>query len=324
MMAVFNTPILFLIYRNPDLTKKTFKKIKELRPPILYIAADGPTDNEKIKSECIKTREITEDIDWDCKVYRRYLDKNKGCKIAVSSAISWFFQKEECGIILEYDCLPNRSFFTFCENMLEKYSDNSKVMHIGGSNGQDGIIRGDGSYYFSAITGIWGWATWRRAWSYYDNNAEGFERFALEKNINRIFTKRYTRKYWLKRFNDVYLGVNNSSWGIPWAFSVMNEDGYCITPNVNLISNIGFGDMATHAFDINSPFYKVALEDIINIKHPSVFSIDNDADNYATKKSYKIEDSFFVILRKNIIIIAHLFIPKKVIIYIKLLFMGKK
>ena len=136
---MYPIPILFLIYKNPSATKRVFDEIKKIKPSKLYIAADGPKDSSEHK-ECSEVRLITENIDWNCEVYRRYLDDNMGCKVAVSSAITWLFDNEERGIILEYDCLPHKSFFTFCESMLVKYENNKSIMHISGSICKMGLI----------------------------------------------------------------------------------------------------------------------------------------------------------------------------------------
>ena len=295
----FNTPVLFLIYKNSKVTKEVFDEIIKLKPLKLYIAADGPKNSSE-DEECRNVRAITDYINWECQVHRRYLDNNLGCKKAVSSAISWLFNNEDRGIILEYDCLPNQSFFSFCANMLEKYNDIESVMHIGGSNFQDGITRGDGSYYFSAITGVWGWATWKRSWVCYDPNANDIEDFIGSGRIHKLLTSRITRKYWSKRFLNVKFGINKSSWAIPWAFSVMNSNGVCIVPNSNLVSNIGFNSNATHAFDVNSPFSCIPTKNLGSILHPSSIVIDHEADNYATQKLYKDGDAIIVIIKSII------------------------
>jgi len=309
----FNTPVLFLIYKNSKVTKEVFDEIIKLKPSKLYIAADGPKNSSE-DVECRNVRAITDNINWECEVHRRYLDNNLGCKKAVSSAISWFFNNEDRGIILEYDCLPHASFFSFCEDMLEKYNDNESVMHISGSNFQDGLLRGedDSSYYFSAITGVWGWATWKRSWDCYDPNANDIEDFIDSGRIHKLLTARRTRKYWSKRFLNVKSGVNTSSWAIPWAYSVMKYGGLCINPNQNLVSNIGFNAGATHAFDESSEFSCVPVVNIGKITHPKHIFIDFEADNYATRKSYAVEDSLFVVIKLNIKRYFFPFLPKVV------------
>ena len=112
--------VLFIIFNRPDTTKKVFDQIKAGKPGRLYIAADGPRMNRPGEEVlCRQTREIINDVDWPCEVKTLFRQTNQGCKEAVSSAIAWFFENEEEGIILEDDCLPNNSFFRFCDTLLE-------------------------------------------------------------------------------------------------------------------------------------------------------------------------------------------------------------
>ena len=303
----FHTPILFLIYRNPAVTALTFARIREMRPSVLYISADGPRNQTEV-TECKKTREMTHDIDWDCVVQRRYSSDNMGCKEACASAISWFFEKEDAGIILEYDCLPDMTFFTFCQNMLETYKDDEHVFHIRGDNWQDNINRGDASYYFSAIPGIWGWATWRRAWLKYDPSAKSFGAFESTSQIKTLFTARFSQRFWLRRFHAVNSGENTSTWDIPWAFSVMSNRGLCIAPNMNLVSNIGFGPTATHTFDTSSFLSAAPTTSMGEIVHPATKRLDHRADNYEIWKHYVITDHLKVRLKRVFFRFVHLFL----------------
>ena len=163
------SPILFLIFNRPETTKKVFSAIKEVQPPRLYIAADGPRSEQPDEADhCELARTIATKVDWDCEVKTLFRDQNLGIRIAVSQAIDWFFEQEPEGIILEDDCLPDQSFFWFCKELLEKYRNDTRIMHIGGTNFQFGKNRTNYSYYFSRYAHIWGWASWRRAWEYYD------------------------------------------------------------------------------------------------------------------------------------------------------------
>lgn len=212
----FNTPVLFIVFNRPDTTDMVFAEIKKIRPKRLFIAADGPRKNvpEDYK-KCAQTREIIKKIDWSCDVKTLFQKENLGCGYGVSTAINWFFDNAEEGIILEDDCVPDKSFFYFCQELLEKYRNNKKIMHISGDNFQYGKKRGWSSYYFSEYTHIWGWATWRRAWKFFD-------------------------------FNCVSLEQKISNWDKQWYLSVRNKKGLAILPNVNLVSNIGIGDNSTH------------------------------------------------------------------------------
>jgi hypothetical protein len=173
----FDVPILFLGYNRPDLTKKTLDQIMRINPKILYISLDGPNPN-KINDveQCKLVQDIISKIsisNFDLKL--RINDINLGCKLSVKTAIDWFFDNVDYGIILEDDCFPSLSFFPYCKELLEKYYHNEGISHISGSNFQYGLWRGFSSYYFSRYTHIWGWATWRRAWKDYDPSMKDFE-----------------------------------------------------------------------------------------------------------------------------------------------------
>lgn len=169
MTKSFNVPILFIIFNRPETTKAVFHEIRKNQPFQLFVAADGPRREifEDIEN-CRKVREIIQLIDWECNVQTLFRDENLGCKIAVSSAIDWFFSQVDEGIILEDDCLPDQSFFPFCQELLEKYRYDAKIMMIGGSNFQFNKNKFEYSYYFSRYFHIWGWASWKRAWQFYD------------------------------------------------------------------------------------------------------------------------------------------------------------
>lgn len=306
---MFQTPILFIIYKNPKVTKVVFERIRELKPSILFISADGAKSNLKEDiEEIIATREVTELIDWECKVYRRYSDKNLGCKLGVSSAITWFFQNVEQGIILEYDCLPDLSFFIFCEQLLEKYRNVNNVFSISGnnfdfiSNQNKTPFNYSSSYSFSNLSKIWGWATWKRAWELFDIEMNDFPDFLANKKIKSLIKGESNQNYWIGKIKDVYEGRNNSTWGFIWLFTLLNNEAYCITPNENLVSNIGFGDGATHAKDKKSIFSNIDAKSITYIIHPKNIKCNYDSDfrftNYLRNSEMKNE---IIVKVKNLI-----------------------
>lgn len=298
MLNNFNTPILFLIFNRLDTTAKVFAEIKKIKPKYLFIAADGPRENKKgEKEKCEEVRKIVLDnIDWDCEVKTLFREKNLGCKYAVSSAIDWFFKNEEQGIILEDDCLPDLSFFGFCEELLKKYKNNKKIMMISGNNFQFGIKRGDSDYYFSKYNHIWGWATWKRAWLKYDLKMLGYPNFKKDEKIKSIWNNKKIQNYWLYIFDEVYNNKINT-WDYQWTYAIWNNNGLCILPNINLVSNIGFGKGASHT-KIYDKFSNIKTGKIKNISHPKFLNQDVKADEYFNKnlknKNYKIK----IILKK--------------------------
>lgn len=238
-------PILFIIFNRPSPTTRVFESIKNYKPQKLYIAADGPRINRPGEDLlCATVRSIIK-IDWVCDVKYLYREKNLGCKVAVSSAIDWFFQNEERGIILEDDCLPHQSFFSFCEDMLSLYDGNSRISHIGGYSAQNGRKRGDYPYFFMRYFHVWGWASWRRAWKEFDVNMMDFDNFKKKNLINAITRKKHIQRYWLSIFDLVRNGKIDT-WDYQWVYANFKISSLAICPNENLIENIGFGEDATH------------------------------------------------------------------------------
>jgi hypothetical protein len=283
---VLNTPILFIIFNRPSQTKRVFESIKNVKPKELYIAADGPRiNNEKDSINCKLTREIVQNIDWECNVHYLLREKNLGCKIAVSNAINWFFTNTEEGIILEDDCLPNESFFNFSSLLLEKYRNDNEVMHIGGTNFQSKKIDCNDSYYFSRITHIWGWATWRRAWEKYDIQMNDF----TSKKLKSIFTENKLNPSSFTYFFNALSKVKKSkidTWDYQWTYTVWKENGLAIIPVENLVSNIGFDSNSTHTFEGGEIYGNLTTKKIENIIHPLTKEINLSADAYTFNKWY--------------------------------------
>ena len=176
-----NTAVLFLVFNRPETTARVFDAIRKARPPRLYVAADGPRTNRPGEAERVeKVRQIATAVDWPCEVNTLFRKDNIGCKRAVSGAITWFFEKEEEGIILEDDTLPSQSFFWFCQELLEIYRDDERIFIISGYNKQDEWNAEKVDYFFSYFGGIWGWASWRRAWKHFDIEMTDLERYAAQ------------------------------------------------------------------------------------------------------------------------------------------------
>jgi hypothetical protein len=275
-----NTPILLLIFNRPDTTAQVFEAIARAKPCRLFVAADGPRPAREGDAEkCKAARAIIQRVDWDCEVKTLYRDQNLGCRAAVSSAISWFFEQVEAGIILEDDCLPSDSFFPFCTELLEKYRDDERVMMISGNNFQDGLQRGDASYYFSSVPWIWGWATWRRAWELYDLSMSTFPAFVKGSCMQRISRDVSVQNYLWSCFIPAYTDRINT-WDYQWIYTVLTNNGLSICPQANLVSNIGFYSEGTHTGDTDSELANIPLAEIGPISHPWPILPNALADEY--------------------------------------------
>lgn len=287
-ISMFNTPILFLVFNRLDTTKQVFAKIREIQPRQLFIGADGARpekEGEKEKVEAVR-KYILDNIDWDCEVKTLFREKNLGCGVAVSEAITWFFENVEQGIILEDDTLPDLSFFTFCEELLNYYKDDERVMHIGGNNSQQGKKICKESYYFSKYPHIWGWASWRRSVDKFSielNNTTDSDLYEIFRSYNFSDNEIV---YWKDAFNFIKNNNEGYTWDIQWTFASWIKKGISIVPSTNLILNIGVHADGTHTKD--SPIYhlikKSPLKSIYTISHPSKFIINKKADDFTFKK----------------------------------------
>lgn len=288
---MLDTPVLFLVFNRPDTTRQVFEAIRQARPRQLFIAADGPRPGRPDDAEkCTLVRQVVAQVDWNCEVKTLFRENNLGCKYAVSSAIDWFFEWVEEGIILEDDCLPVHGFFTFCTQMLAYYRDNEQVMHISGSNHHAGKRWGRASYHFSVYNHVWGWATWRRAWRHYDVHMGAWEAFLAENKLGRVLGRKSQVHYWERTFEAVRHN-RVDTWDYQWTYALWNANGVSITPHVNLISNIGFGPDATHTTQGSNPF-NVAVGILGPLKHPSVVQVDTRADHFLFKRNYDPSPTF--------------------------------
>lgn len=288
------SPLLLLIFNRPDTTLRVFEQIKKAKPGKLYIAADGPrientTDNEL----CEQARSVTRMIDWDCELQTFFSEENRGCKQAVYTAINWFFEHEDEGIILEDDCLPADSFFYFCDAMLEKYRNDDRINTITGTNLQSGNKWGNASYYFSQFSNIWGWATWKGFWKNYDPYLSSYSENDAATQIKNIFDDVFLQEEWLEIFRKIKANKIDT-WDYQLQFLTFFNNGLCVTPNVNLISNIGFRNDATHT---NNPGHhahhaNLPTEEITEIIYPESFLPQKEADYFFLKKEFYLEDKW--------------------------------
>ena len=297
---MFQTPILFLIFNRPDTTKLVFESIKRIKPAKLYIAADGARKH-KVGEDllCKETRIIIDLIDWECEIKTLFRNENLGCKIAVSSAIDWFFENEEQGIILEDDCLPNESFYIYCETLLNYYASNERIMHISGNNFQDGNVRGNGSYYFSNYNHIWGWATWKRAWKAYNVDLSFLTETETETLIEKQFDTKKERLFWNNIFKKV-INKTIGTWDYQWTYAVWKNNGLSILPNKNMIANIGFNNNGTHTSGVDIlGLSNMKTFSISKIIHPTEIEINKKADKYGLDHYFN-PSKFFYLYKKII------------------------
>lgn len=278
-----HTPVVFLIFKRPDTTAKVFAEIARARPTRLLVVADGPRPGRPDEAEqCAAARAIIEQVDWPCEVQTNYAETNMGLRRRVSSGITWAFEQVDEAIILEDDCVPHPTFFRFCEELLERYRDDERVMHIGGDNPQRGHRRSSYSYYFSRYNHCWGWATWKRAWQYYDDRMQQWPEIRDGKWLYNVFLDKRAVTYWSRIFQSTYENKIDS-WAYCWTFSCLAQSGLSTVSAINLISNIGFNREATHTRGkskiANNPTSAITFP----LHHPPFVIRDTRADEFTEK-----------------------------------------
>jgi hypothetical protein len=284
---MFETPVLFLIFNRENTTQKVFDAIRRQKPKYLFVAADGARKDKPGEAEkCQRVRDIIKQVDWDCELKVLFRDKNLGCKMAVSSAITWFFNTVEQGIILEDDCLPDPTFFPYCEKLLDRYKDDIRIGHISGNNFLPGIIDLSLSYDFCSCVHIWGWASWRRVWKNFDLKFSFWEEQKDKRSL--LFCNKREEIYFSSFIPDALTDRKNLSvWDVQYWFTLRVQNQLAIYPSVNLVKNIGLGDPnATHIKQQKEKHSISASEIHFPLKHPQYILRNKKIDDTTVKKLF--------------------------------------
>lgn len=293
------SPLLFLVFNRPDTTERVFEAIRKARPTRLYVAADGPRASRPTESErCDTVRRIATAVDWPCEVQTLFRAENLGCKRAVSSGITWFFEHEPEGIILEDDCVPDPSFFSYCDELLERYRADPRVMCVSGDNFVSSVWKPTETYYFSKFVHIWGWASWRRAWDLYDVDIRNWQAQDKAALLERWMPgERSAQALWRACFDGVASGQIDT-WDYQWVYTCWQHGGLSAMPAVNLISNIGFGPGATHTVSPESKLARLPVEPLpAPYLHPALVQPSSFADAWTSRHVLGVDERFISLAR---------------------------
>lgn len=277
---MFKTPILLILYNRVEETHNLFQIIRKLKPEKLYVAADGanravPTDYQA----CLKARSVIMP-EWKCETKFLFHDEHIGKSKNVYRAISWMFEQEEEGIVLFDDTLPNIDFFHYCEELLDKYRDVPQIMHIGANYLERKRKYLKNSYHFTAYSFIWGFATWKRAWEGFSLDIKGEPEDAF-KVIDK-FVQNPIEKMFCHRIYNALRKHNLDYWEYQYNYHIWNKNGLCISPNVNLVTNVGFKKRKRR---IRKLMRKSAP--ILPLQHPEIIERNYKADAYTFRKVYR-------------------------------------
>lgn len=283
-----HTPILFVLFNRPAETQAVWNRIREARPAELFIAADGPRADRPGEAErCDAARAVTREIDWPCVVHRDEASYNMGCGRREASAFTWAFDYVDRCIILEDDTLPSPSFFPFCETLLDRYADDSRVFQISGFNSHPELGPAGCDYGFSRYGITWGWATWRRAWRHYSFEMTGWPGWRDDGGIEKFFADPIERAFWVRVMEDGWRRQRTDTWDHQWQLVRWMHNGLSVVPRVSLLRNVGFGSDATHTLDPGSPLGQIEAGELSgDLRHPEGVTPDIRYDRHVFDHDY--------------------------------------
>ncbi len=250
---MLQTPVLLIAFNRPDMALRVFEQIRKVQPAQFCLAIDGQRNQEDLP-KIQEVLQITKRIDWECEVKILQQPENMGCGRAPAQAISWFLEQNPSGIILEDDCVPNESFFYFCEELLKKHENDTRIMQISGTNYVTNWGLENQDYFYSMFGGCWGWATWQRAWQYFDYQISKWKSPQVQRYIQHFWDYAPYLDYHQKIYDQTLRGEQIDWWDYQWSFARILQHGLAISPTKNLISNIGTDNLATHTQGEVSPF----------------------------------------------------------------------
>lgn len=279
-----DSPVLLITFNRPDTTQKVFDAIRKAKPQKLYIASDAPrSGNLEDERNCALVKEIVKQVDWDCEVYYRFADVNQGCGPGPYNAISWAFENEDRLIILEDDCVPAQPFFNYCEELLERYKNDSRIWIISGNQYTEEAVTTPHSYFFSRYGHSWGWATWKRCWAAMDMSMSKYPLIIEQDLYKATFRTKEEAAFFQKTIDRIYYDEELKShiWDFQFGFAITSNGGLCIVPKKNLVTNIGY--LGTHS-EIKNQFHDRPVDEKFKIiSHPDFILCDVNYDAYHFK-----------------------------------------
>lgn len=272
-----NTPVAIFIYKRTQNLTLIFASLKKIKPKTLYLIADGPKDASEIAQVENTRKNLELLIDWPCQVHKNYSNTNLGLKKRFNSGINWVFNQEDQAIFLEDDCIPDPSFFRFCDELLEKYKDDERVFSISGNNFQFGKEKSKESYYFSKYPHIWGWATWKRSWEKYDSEMSDWHSRRQTNWLREVTDGFIISKFWKYIFDRLSSGKINT-WDYQLTYASFKSRALNIIPSINLVTNVGYGTDSTNIKSLNKTIGVPTVPMQFPLVHPTKMKVDAVSD----------------------------------------------
>lgn len=290
------TPVVLIVFNRPRETEIVFQAISRAMPEKLYIIGDGARSSRPSEPALVnEVRQIVSKVGWPCEVFTNFADENLGCRDRVASGLTWVFENEDEAIILEDDCLPDPTFFRYCQEMLKQHRQDESISIISGSNLTGLAPKDNSSYWYSSYAQIWGWATWKRVWDQYDVAASGWPNFRKSEAFKQKTRTKGSRLYWVNAFEAVYKG-HLDTWDYQLALLAWQKNLKSVVPRANLISNIGFGATATHTINDASEFSAFPIVPLdFPLKHPPKKNVDFFLDGFIEDRQFRMSPGKYLL-----------------------------
>lgn len=267
MSDQFDTPILIVAWNRPAHARRLVDSVRPFRPSQVWVSVDGPRDSSDVLPIERTKKSILDSLDWACNIRTQFHESNLGCREGVSSALDWFFAGNDEGIILEDDLVLGSESLPFLQAMLEKYRDEPRVMSVSADNSLGVKVRDGSSYFFLGFPHVWGWATWKRAWSLYDRNMDSWIAARSGQGVSSFFSSSQSEHFWARLFDRVAFEPKLDSWAWCWAATHFAHGGLSVQAGKNLVSNAGFDSSATHT-ESKTERANANIETIFPLRHP--------------------------------------------------------
>jgi len=278
--------VAIIVFNRPDTVRQLLARLAVLRPKTLFVIGDGARPHKSGEAALVSSvRTMISEVSWPCEVVTDYASENLGCRRRVVSGLNWLFRQVDEAVILEDDCLPTPSFMAYAGELLDRFRHDSRIGSVCGSLSVPSIPPVEGDYFFSRYNLFTGWATWRRAWSLYDDDMEPVVDGSLDRILAATFEQQRARYYWRYVLRRTHSGLINS-WGYRWMLSCWANSMMAAFPRCTLVDNVGFGDDATNTRGQAWYFRQVLGELQMPLTHPRYVCRDAAIDRMVEDARY--------------------------------------
>lgn len=249
------TPVLFTIFNRPDLTRRVFARIRDARPPVLLVVADGPREGNLSDLALTRAARAEIQVDWPCEFLTNYAETNMGCGVRLATGTTWAFKQVERALTLEDDNLPHPDYFRVVDELLDRLDEHKQIWGISGSRAVTEPMRpGADSYSFEHSVWHHSMATWADRWAHYDFYVKSWKESDLPRKRLERRLQGEELALWIRAMDEAYVDSHKPRYqtsDFQYQYLVQ-QFGFCAVTAHNMVSEIGFRADATNNRDPNN------------------------------------------------------------------------